>query len=118
MPLYDLRCKGCGAEDERVIALADFDRAIPCDCGATMHRVIRPLQIMADIQPYQAVGRDIATGNAPVITSRAHHREYLKRNGYEEVGNDIPKRRADEPINTKEIGKQIKQVIDQKGIRL
>lgn len=118
MPLYDLRCAECGREDERVIPLAEFDRAIPCGCGSAMRRVIRPLQIMADIQPYQAMGKDVATGNAPWITSRAHHREYLKRNGYEEVGNDIPKPRQDEPVNTREIGKQIKQVIDQKGIRL
>lgn len=118
MPLYDLRCADCGTEDERVIPLADYHKAIPCGCGGAMFRVIRPLQIMGDIEPYQAVAVDVATGKPPIITSRAQHREFLKRNGYEEVGNEKPKPRRDDPIPTKEIGQQIKQVIDQKGIRL
>lgn len=52
--------------------------------------------VMGDIQPYQAVAVDVATGNAPVITSRSAHREYLKRNGYVELGNDAkPIQRTD-----------------------
>lgn len=118
MPLYDTRCGDCGDVDERVIPLADFTKPIHCDCGGLRTRLIRPLQIMGDIEPYQAMGVDVASGTAPMITSRAHHREYLKRNGYEEIGNDIPKPRKDEPIPQHEIGAQIKRVIDEKGIRL
>jgi hypothetical protein len=46
-------------------------------------------QIIRDIDPYQAVGGDIANGGkAPKIMGRRQHREYLKRNNYIEVGNE------------------------------
>lgn len=48
-------------------------------------------QIIKDIEPYQAVGVDIATGKPPHIGSRSEHREFLKRNGYIEIGNEKPK---------------------------
>ena len=35
--------------------------------------------IISDIQPYQAMGVDVATGTAPMITSRSHHREFIRR---------------------------------------
>ena len=40
--------------------------------------------IMPDIEPYQAVGPE----QDAVIGSRKQHREYLKRNGLIEVGNE------------------------------
>ena len=46
------------------------------------------LQIIKDIDPYKAVAVDIATDRAPAIGSRREHREFLKRNGYHEVGNE------------------------------
>ncbi len=46
------------------------------------------LQIIRDIDPYKAVAVDIATDTAPAIGSRREHREFLKRNGYHEVGNE------------------------------
>jgi putative FmdB family regulatory protein len=119
MPLYDLACRACGQVTETVIPLADFHKELrPCECGGSRYRKIAALQVMGDIEPYQAVAVDRATGNAPMITSRAHHREFMKRNGYEELGNDKPKIARDDPIPTKEIGQQIKQTIEQKGIRL
>lgn len=119
MPVYDLACKSCDEVTEAYIPLSDFDKELtPCACGGHRFRKVAALQVMTDIQPYQAMGTDIATGTAPMITSRAHHREYLKRNGYEEVGNEMPKPRATPEVNTREIGHQIKQVIDQKGIKL
>lgn len=56
-----------------------------------MQRVISAPHVVPDIEPYQAMGNDVATGKCPVITSRSRHREYLKRNGYVEVGNEMPK---------------------------
>ena len=76
------------------------------------------LYAIRDIEPYQAMGIDIATGKAPIIGSRSYHREYLKRNNYTEIGNEMPKPRTEQPINTREIGQQIKHIIDQKGIKL
>lgn len=46
------------------------------------------ITIIPDIQPYKAVGFDVATGGAPAIGSRREHREFLKRNNYIEVGNE------------------------------
>ena len=46
------------------------------------------LQIIKDIEPYNAVAVDVATGKPPLIGGRAQHREFLKRNGYIEVGNE------------------------------
>lgn len=49
----------------------------------------RSHHIMPDIEPYQATGGDVAiNGERPVITSRSKHREFLRRNNYEEVGNE------------------------------
>ena len=74
--------------------------------------------IIGDIQPYQAMGRDIETGTAPMITSRSQHRDYLRRNNYTEIGNEKQPARHAETISDREIGKQIKHTIDQKGLRL
>lgn len=41
--------------------------------------------IIPDIQPYKAVAGDMA---GKWITSRSQHREFLKRNGFQEVGNE------------------------------
>lgn len=55
------------------------------------------IQIIPDIEPYKAVATDVATGKPPVITSRSRHREFLRRNGYEEVGNEMPRSNLPEP---------------------
>lgn len=44
---------------------------------------------MGDIQPYQAMFIDKASGVAPLVTSRSQHRELLRRNGLQEIGNEI-----------------------------
>ena len=41
--------------------------------------------IQGDIEPYKALGGDMA---GQWITSRSQHREFLKRNGFIEVGNE------------------------------
>jgi hypothetical protein len=49
------------------------------------------VQIIRDIEPYRAAGSDIAAnGKRPVISGRRQHREFLRRNGYAEVGNEVP----------------------------
>ena len=49
------------------------------------------VQIIRDIEPYRPVVSDIAHGGKrPVITGRRQHREFLRRNGYVEVGNEKP----------------------------
>ena len=47
------------------------------------------LQIIRDIEPYRTVASDVASGGATaVIGSRSRHRNFLRDNGYTEVGND------------------------------
>ncbi len=45
--------------------------------------------VMPDIAPYQAMFIDKATGIAPMVTSRSQHRELLRRNDLQEVGNEV-----------------------------
>lgn len=119
MPLYDLGCKQCDQRMEAFISLANFNQPItPCGCGGERFRMISAARVIGDIEPYQAMGRDVATGTAPMITSRSQHRDYLKRNNYTEIGTERPVTKREETISNREIGQQIKQTIDQKGLRL
>lgn len=53
-------------------------------------------QIMSDIGPYRTVATDVATGQRAVIGGRRQHREFLRRNGYVELGNDYVPPQRDE----------------------
>lgn len=87
MPMYTVACGVCGAEQTVFRHVKEHGDWPEC-CGALMRQVVRPSHIVRDIQPYKAVAVDVATGKAPVIGGRAQHREYLRRNGYVEVGNE------------------------------
>jgi hypothetical protein len=73
----------------------DLDEPWPEACyGHFANRGAASIQIIADIQPYQAIAADVATGKPPPrIGSRREHREFLKRNKYVEVGNEWNKPR-------------------------
>lgn len=88
MPIYTVACATCGHETDLYRTIAERDRDLPACCGAQMARKIIAPYVAPDIGPYQAVAVDVATGRAPVINSRSAHREFLKRNGYAEVGNE------------------------------
>lgn len=59
------------------------------EVGADYQPVSSGTMVMGDIAPYQAMFIDKATGIAPVVTSRSQHRELLKRNNLQEIGNEI-----------------------------
>lgn len=89
MPIYVMQCAaGCGHEHDIFRSIAERDRDLPLCCGTTMVRKIVATMVAPDIGPYQAVAVDVATGKPPVINSRSAHRDFLKRNGYVEVGNE------------------------------
>jgi hypothetical protein len=88
MPIYAMKCGACGAAQDIYRSIAKIDDDLPTCCGATMARQITAAAVIADIPAYQAVAVDKATGKIPVIDGRKQHREFLKRNGYVEVGND------------------------------
>jgi hypothetical protein len=90
MPMYATCCQACGNEDQIYRTVAERDLNIPecLHCGGEMKRMITAPMVAPDIGPYQAVAVDVATGKPPVINSRSAHRDFLKRNGYTEVGNE------------------------------
>lgn len=53
-------------------------------------------QVISDIQPYKPIASDI--GGQKIIGGRRQHREFLRRNGYAEVGNErVTPRREELP---------------------
>lgn len=75
------------------------------------------LQIIKDIDPYRTVAADKATGKRVNIGSRREHREFLRRNAYIEIGNEIPKMTRPEPklCSKADIKAAIEQVKAGKG---
>ena len=54
--------------------------------------------LIRDINGYRAIGADVASeGKRPWIGSRSEHRDYLRRNGYVETGNEAPRVYDDRP---------------------
>jgi len=91
MPIYAMKCPKCGHALDIYRRVAEMDNDLPECCGITMERQICAPFVQADTPAYQAVAVDSKTGTMPVIEGRVAHREFLKRNGYVEVGNDMPK---------------------------
>lgn len=90
MPLYRFRCPVCSLATDEFRRVDNRDDPLICPKDrAAMLRVIMPAMVQPDIQPYRAVVVDKQTGKIPVIQSRKEHREFLRRNDYVEVGNDM-----------------------------
>jgi hypothetical protein len=82
MPLYEYEC-GCGERKEAVRTVANRRRA-PKHCGKPMTlQVTASYSVWGVFQEYRAIGR-----GRPLIKTRQQHKDYLRINGYEEVGND------------------------------
>lgn len=79
--------------------------------GSNHYEERSQLQIIRDIEPYRAAGADIACdGKRPVISGRRQHREFLARNGYVEIGNEVPRA----PFSVDERARQQDRVNDLK----
>ncbi len=68
-------------------------------------------QIMSDIAPHRSAATDVASGQRAVIGGRRQHREFLRRNGYVEVGNDYVAPRHEELSRSERIA-DIRRVLD------
>ena len=68
-------------------------------------------QIMSDIAPYRTAATDVATGQRAVIGGRRQHREFLRRNGYVEIGNDYVPPKREELGHTERIA-DIRRVLE------
>lgn len=86
MPTYRYRCN-CGHQEDAIRAIADRDDA-PLHCSLPMERRIMPTLISTGFTPYRTAAFDKEQGKPLFIRSREEHQAFLRRNGYEEVGND------------------------------
>lgn len=81
--LYEYQCEKCGLMKEAVRSVKDRRRA-PKHCGKSMTlQVTASYSVWGAFQEYRAIGR-----GRPMIKTRQQHKDYLRINGYEEVGND------------------------------
>lgn len=83
MPIYDVQCLVCKEVQEVFLKLSEYENTPEC-CGQMTVRVIRPVNVMPDIQPY----RSVVTGE--VIGSRSTHKKHLKTHKLVELGNETP----------------------------
>lgn len=76
-------------------------------------------QIIRDIEPYRAAGADVACeGKRPVIGGRRQHREFLRRNHYVEVGNEVPISGQRETLSRAERINDIRRAMGEFGSRV
>jgi len=69
------------------------------------------LQLIKDIEPYMSVAADV-NGKAPLIRSRREHKEFLKRNGYIEIGNERQTPRSfDTSAHQGDVRRDLKQAL-------
>ncbi len=89
MPLYNYECE-CGVQKTEWHKIDERHNGPEC-CGVKMLLKLMPTMVQADISPYRTVAADKETGKRLNIGSRKEHKEFLRRNGYEELGNEKPK---------------------------
>lgn len=81
--LYEYQCEKCGQMKEAIRSVKNRRRA-PKHCGKSMTlQVTASYSVWGAFQEYRAIGR-----GRPLIKTRQQHKDYLRQNGYEEVGND------------------------------
>ena len=54
MPVYATFCNECQREASIFRKIAERDENLPICCGTAVHRIIKPISVVADIQPYQS----------------------------------------------------------------
>lgn len=118
MPIYAIACDHCGNRSDVYRKIAEMDD-LPCCCSRPMKRQVCAPFVQADQAGYQAVAIDQKTGKAPRIEGRAQHREFLRRNGYREIGNeklpDAPKEVRGDYNVRRELAEATRQTLSQPG---
>lgn len=86
MPLYTYKCDSCGKPHEAVRTI-DTRHDSPICCGTPTRKTLnRPF--VRVFTPYRTVALDQERGKCLDINSIEEHQAFLRRNGYEEVGDD------------------------------
>lgn len=88
MPLYRYLCQ-CGKQYDEFRKIDNRNDAPVCICGALTELRIMACNVQADNTDYVSAALDKETGKRVSIRSRAQHREFLARNDYVEVGNEL-----------------------------
>jgi putative FmdB family regulatory protein len=86
MPIYRYRCPFCLGEQDEYRKIAERDQAPECH-RRSMERVIMPTMVSV-FNSYTPIAADKDDGKRRVIRTKKEHEAFLRRNGYEEVGND------------------------------
>ena len=63
-------------------------KIVPKHLAAPRHVAEAAPMVIGDLPEYRSAAADKATGKRMVIGGRRQHREFLRRNNYEEVGNE------------------------------
>jgi hypothetical protein len=121
----DWSCEHCGNLTTNFVKILDeYGVSMPlepptcCDHNMVAHypkksKLAAPM-VMRDINPYLSVAADKETGKPEYITSRSQHQNFLKRNEYEEIGNEKlgsfePKKFKTTPDHIREAIEVVKQ---------
>lgn len=86
--IYTYRCTACQSLEDAVRTVSERNDCPTCEkCQSPTEKILTP-PMVAVFSTYQTVAHDKETGRPMQIGSRAEHSAFLRRNGYEEVGND------------------------------
>lgn len=76
MPLYDTRCRECGAKAQIFRKIAEMDNIPSCDsCGGVADRLLSAPAIVTEFSPY------VSPATGAYIDSRAKRADDLRRAG-------------------------------------
>lgn len=82
MPHYSFECAACKREFDVWLIIAE--RNSPQQhCGVEAKRIMSAAMVAPLFESYRAMGR-----GQPWIRTKTEHKDYLRQNNYEEVGND------------------------------
>jgi putative FmdB family regulatory protein len=109
MPVYTYRCLDC---QRRTDALRTIDTRHDCPmcptCYGATEKVITPTMVSI-FNAYETVAADKETGKRMTIRTKGEHEAFLRRNKYEEVGNDPSMR----PVSKEEDAERRKRWADE-----
>lgn len=106
MPIYPCKCEECGHYEEVVRAVAEC-RDLPEHCGAQMRRVYTPLPVMEDMKPYRS------PLDGSIVSSRAEHRNHMRKHDVIEVGNEKLTRPMQKPYDSGNLKQDIARAIEE-----
>lgn len=87
MPIFDINCPNCGQINDIWAKIDDMHPACP-QCGHATVRLISPVRLQLDIEPYfdENLADARKCPNGQWVKSRQHKRQLLKDMDLAEVG--------------------------------